>query len=173
MNVTTELVPALRKLGVAPGSVLVFEAPTLDAETDFGSLLTSLLQAVGPDGTLVVPTCTPKEGYPKPTFDPALSPSESGPFSEFFRHQEGVVRSHSPTHSVAALGPLAAEITAGHRSATGRPTPWGEGSFGRGSPWDVLARREACWAGLDVTWKTSPFISYLCALYAEGKQGIT
>ena len=97
---------------------------------------------LGTEGTLAVPTCTEREGMPKPTFDPDLSQSEAGAFSEFFRKQPGVLRSHNPTHSVAALGPAAPLITGGHRAAAGRPSPWGDGAFGHGSPWDVLVARE-------------------------------
>ena len=173
MELIEQLATALRSLNVTRGCVVLFEAPTVDPRIDFNSLLASLKQAIGPEGTLVIPTCTAEEGYPKPTFDPVLSASESGPFSEFFRQQDRVLRSHNPTHSVAAFGPLAVEITAGHRSALGRQTPWGEGSFGHGSPWDVITRREASWVGLDVAWESSPFMAYLSALFAECKQGIT
>ena len=164
----------LAGLGINPGPTALFEAPATDMTAEDAAALLATLQGVlGLEGTLAVPTCTEREGYPKPTFDPALSPSEAGAFSEFFRMQPGVIRSHSPTHSVAALGPGASAITAGHRAAAGRPTPWGDGAFGHGSPWDVLAARAAWWVGLDVEWDTSYFISYLAALLAERQAGIT
>ena len=115
---------------------MIVEAPGGEIQNIEGgpeALAVALQELVKPDGTLVVPTCTPAEGYPKPTFDPLLSPSEMGPFSEFFRKQPGVVRSHSPTHSIAASGALAETLVSGHRTADGRSTPWGEGPFGKGS----------------------------------------
>ena len=84
-----------------------------------------------------------------------------------------MLRSHSTTHSVAALGPGAEAITAGHRAAFGRQTPWGEGPFGIGSPWDVLAERDAWWVMVGGDWAESPFLAYLQAVYAEKHAGIT
>ncbi len=172
-----ELISILNDIGLEAGDILIFEAPGLDIHGIDGGpegLLAALRELVGPGGTLVVPTCTPAEGYPKPTFDPMLSPSEMGPFSEFFRKQPGVLRSHSPTHSIAALGPFAEELISGHRTAWGRPTPWGEGPFGLGSPWDLLYERNAWWVliNTDPTGDT-PFVTYVQALYAERHSGIT
>ena len=166
-----QLITTLRSMGISSGDLILFEAPHLNE--DLASFVVALKQVVGETGTLVIPTCTHREGFPKPTFDPLLSPSEMGPLSEFFRQQAGVVRSFSPTHSVAAAGPAALEITAGHRSAFGRPTPWGEGAFGHGSPWDILAERNAWWIMLDANWNESMFTAYIQALYAERHSGIT
>lgn len=171
------LAETLRKAGVQKGSVLIFEA----ANENFGNnsaeyfreIVGALQALVGEDGTLVVPTCTPIEGYPKPTFDPMLSPSEMGPFSEFFRLEPNVVRSHSTTHSIAALGKHAEELIQGHRYAAGRPTPWGEGPFGRKSPWDWLYDHDAWWVLVDPQWQASPSIQYIQALYSDKHAGIT
>ncbi|HOR01126.1 MAG TPA: AAC(3) family N-acetyltransferase [Anaerolineae bacterium] len=171
-----QLIAMLHSAGITAGDTMLFEAPGTGLDGVRGglpALAEAVQQAIAPHGTLVVPTCTATEGYPKPTFDTVLSPSEAGPFSEFFRQQPGVLRSHSPTHSVAARGPLAEHIVAGHRSAWGRPTPWGEGPFGHGSPWDVLMEQDAWWIMLDGDWGISPFTSYVRALYAERHAGIT
>lgn len=175
----SDLIDILRSMGITPGNVLVFEAPRGEIQNIEGepeSLAATLQEFAGPGGTLVVPTCTPAEGYPKPTFDPMLSPSEMGPFSEFFRKQPDVVRSHSPTHSVAARGALAEELISGHRSAIGRPTPWGEGPFGKGSPWDLLYEHNAWWVLVDAegtSWQNTPFTAFVQALYAESHSRIT
>ncbi len=161
-------------LDFKPGATALFEAPAPEMMAeDAAALLATWNAVLEPEGTLAVPTCTEREGIPKPTFDPALSPSEAGAFSEFFRNQPGVIRSHSPTHSVAALGPGASALTAGHRAAAGRPSPWGDGAFGHGSPWDVLVERSAWWVGLDVAWEASYFSAYLAALIAERQAGST
>ena len=173
---TTQLIDTLQRTGIKTGDVLIFEAPGVTPAHIDGGLnrLVAVLQSlVGSTGTLVVPTCTPAEGYPKPTFDPLLSPSEMGPFSEFFRMQPGVVRSHSPTHSIAARGPLAGSLTAGHRTAAGRPTPWGDGPFGYGSPWDLLYEHNAWWVLIESNiapsdlWAQTPFTAYVQTLYAD------
>jgi neutral ceramidase len=171
-----ELIANLRGLGIPPPILLVVEVSNTEIPESNGGLekLASALQAfVGPVGTLVVPTCTPSEGYPRPVFDPAGTPSEIGPFSEFFRGQADVVRSHNPTHSVAAWGGMANDLVAGHRQARGRATPWGESPFGRGSPWDLLYEHRAWWLIVDVDWEQTPFTAYIKALYVEQHQGIT
>ena len=176
MKLFMGLVEELSHLGISAGDVLVFEWPGSDIrsfKSDPDDVASSLQDLVALNGTLVVPTCTPAEGTPKPTFNPILSPSEMGPFSEFFRKQPDVVRSHSPTHSVAARGARADGIVSGHRAAAGRPTPWGEGPFGKGGPWDVLYECNAWWVLVDPDWSNTPFTSYVQALYAERHRGIT
>jgi neutral ceramidase len=170
-----DLIESLRTAKVSPGSTLVFEAPKLETQQVQGgfSELLQALQKLLAGGLLVVPTCSPTEGRPKKTFDPALSPSEMGPFSEFFRRQPGVLRSHNATHSAAALGPSAGALVGGHRSACGRPTPWGDSAFGKGSPWDLLNERDACWLMIDSCWEKSPFIAFLRTMYSQLNSGIT
>ena len=168
------LAVALRSAGVDDGDILLFEMRDAKPEgTAFPHIVASLQGLVGEGGTVVVPTCTDTEGRPKPTFDPALSPSEAGPFSEFFLHLSGVERSHSTTHSVAALGPGALRLTAGHRAAQGRPTPWGEEAFGHGSPWDLLLDANAWWVVVGDGWEHSYFARFVQTLYAEQHAGIT
>jgi len=156
---------------IASGALIVFEAPHLvpQPSCSFEDILSRLRERLGARGTLVVPTCTPNEGLPKEPFDPVLSPSEGGPFSEFFRRQPGVLRSHNATHSVAALGPLASDITAGHRTAAPRPSPWGDAAFGAGSPWDLLSRRHAIWLLVGADWPASSFVNYVRTLYYENQ----
>jgi len=146
--------------------MVVFEAPHLAPESPdfFHALLAALQGLIGERGTLVVPTCTATEGLPKEPFDPALSPSEAGAFSEFFRKQPGVVRSHNATHSVAALGPLAESVTAGHRAAGPRRSPWGDAAFGIGSPWDLLLEHHALWLLVGADWSSSFLIDYVRTL---------
>ena len=171
-----EFIQKLHTSGVQRGELVAFEASHLtpeDVQGGFADLFAGLTCLVGMDGTLVIPTCTPADEYPKPIFDPDLSPSEMGPFSDFIRHQSGVIRSHSPTHSVAAWGARAAEMVTGHRSAHSRPTPWGDGSFGLGSPWDILYEKDAWWVLVDMRPDQSPMMDYIRAVYAARHAGIT
>jgi neutral ceramidase len=169
------LIAILKQNGVAAGATLVFEANCLENESpEFGASLAAGLESlVSQAGLLVVPTCTPVEGQPKPTFDAFRSPSEMGWFSEFFRRQPGVHRSSNPTHSVAAWGSKASELVSGHRFAAGRQTPWGESPFGLDSPWDRLYSRNSWWVIVNPEWYASPFASFLLSLYHERLQGIT
>jgi aminoglycoside 3-N-acetyltransferase len=105
----------------------------------------ALLDAVTPEGTIVVPTHTggysdpanwhnppiPQEWWPTiyetmPAFDPQVTPSEyMGKIVEVFRSWPDVLRSNHPTVSFAAWGKHAAYITRKHTL---------EYSLGEGSP---------------------------------------
>jgi len=176
MYSSQELMDSLHKMGIQPGDIFAFEAPSTrpaDWEGGFESLLSSLQLLAGPAGTVIVPTCTYHEGYPKPVFDPDLTPSECGEFSEFFRSRPGAIRSHNPTHSVSGIGLEAATITGQHRAAYGRPSPWGDGSLGINSPYDVLYEQNAWWVMLDTDLADDPFIHYVQAVFTQKNQGVT
>ncbi len=105
----------------------------------------ALLDTVGHQGTLVMPTHTagntdpghwenppvPRDWWDTirqemPAFDPRLSPSFGmGAIAECFRQWPGAIRSTHPIGSFAALGPLARALTADHGL---------EPMFGRESP---------------------------------------
>jgi aminoglycoside 3-N-acetyltransferase len=66
-------------------------------------------------GTLVMPTMTWRVVTPQsPVFDELSTPSHVGVLAETFRTRYASHRSLHPTHSVAALGRLAAPLTSGH-----------------------------------------------------------
>jgi aminoglycoside 3-N-acetyltransferase len=66
-------------------------------------------------GTLVMPTMTWRVVTPlSPWFDEVATASHVGVVSELFRREYATHRSLHPTHSVAALGRVAAELTATH-----------------------------------------------------------
>ncbi|GAA2589688.1 BA2930 family N-acetyltransferase [Dactylosporangium fulvum] len=108
------------------------------------AVVLALLDALGPDGTLVMPTHSRQLTEPAdwgnppvpeswwdvirretPPFDPQVTPTYfMGAVVECFRRFPGVLRSNHPTVSFAALGPLAERITAGHTLDDGL----GEGS---------------------------------------------
>ena len=101
----------LRALGVRGGETLLVHS-SLSAlgyvEAGAKTVIAALLDAVGPEGTLVLPTHSwsqMSKGCRR--FDAAATPSCVGTISEFFRTMPGVVRSLHPTHSMAAIGPLA------------------------------------------------------------------
>ncbi len=104
----------LGSLGVMPGAVLVVHTSfraVRPVEDGLEGLIAALRQAVGPDGTLVMPTMTgSRKDEP---FDPAVTPTRNmGIVAESFWRMPGVRRSDHPTSSFAANGPLSREITA-------------------------------------------------------------
>lgn len=131
------LAAQLRLLGVETGEILL-------AHTSLSSLgwvnggavavVQGLLDALGPSGTLVVPTQSadlsdpavwgdppvPEEWWDRiratmPDYDPLITPSRGvGVLPETVRTWPGARRSAHPQTSFAALGPRAAEITEGH-----------------------------------------------------------
>jgi aminoglycoside N3'-acetyltransferase len=106
------IVEQLRELGVESGSVLLVHTSfsnvgSLEGGPD--SLIDSLLEAIGPDGTLVMPSWTDDDDEP---FDPDSTPVEDhlGIVADVFWRRPGVLRG---THAfaVSANGPQAAYIT--------------------------------------------------------------
>jgi aminoglycoside N3'-acetyltransferase len=108
-----ELARQLRDLGVAPGSVLLVHASFRAVRPVEGGplgLIQGLHDALGPDGTLVMPSASEEDDLP---FDPATSPASPslGVVADTFWRLPGVRRSDHP-HAFAAVGPEAARITA-------------------------------------------------------------
>lgn len=114
MPVTTieELAAQLRALGVARGGVLLVHTSfraVRPVEGGPDGLIDALRIALGPTGTLVMPTMTDGET----PFDPTSTPTHAmGIVAETFWRRRGVLRSTHPAGSFAADGPLAAHITA-------------------------------------------------------------
>jgi aminoglycoside 3-N-acetyltransferase len=105
-----QVVEQLGALGVRQGGVLLVHTSFKAVRPVEGGplgLIAALRAAIGPQGTLVMPTMTSGETV----FDPRSTPTESmGITAELFWRQPGVVRSTHPGGSFAAEGPLAEQI---------------------------------------------------------------
>lgn len=79
--------------------------------------------------TLSMPThtyCYPRGVSARPPlFDPRETRSLVGSLTDHFWRMDGVLRSLHPTHSIAALGPMAPNLTADHETCD---TPCGKGT---------------------------------------------
>ena len=145
---TDRLVADLRELGVPSGATVMVHTSLRSLGWVVGgaqAVLAALRDAVGPDGTLVMPTqswqlCdpaflaeTPPSWWPTirehlPFYDPPTSPSQAmGAVAELFRTLPGAVRSPHPHRSISAAGPQAVRITARHPldSPAGEESPLG------------------------------------------------
>ncbi|MBM7442283.1 aminoglycoside 3-N-acetyltransferase [Streptomyces sp. HB132] len=125
-------------LGVRRGGVLLVHASMRSVGEDAGRMAEALCRALGPEGTLAVPTFTPENSDTSrfhldhvrglsdeareavlaamPAFDPAVTPAPSmGALSETVRLTPGALRSAHPQTSFAALGPGAPKLLTDHR----------------------------------------------------------
>lgn len=105
----------LLSLGVRSGDVLIVHAAFSRIRPIEGGplgLIDALLAALGPSGTLVMPSMSDDDERP---FDAAATPcvENMGIVAETFWRMPGVLRSDNP-HAFAAIGPRAAEIVAAH-----------------------------------------------------------
>lgn len=109
-----EVIHQLLTLGVRTGGVLlVHTAFSRVGPVECGplGLIEALRAAVGPGGTLAMPSMADDDEH---VFDPATTPCAGmGVVADTFRRLPGVLRSDSP-HAFAAIGPQADRITAPH-----------------------------------------------------------
>lgn len=104
------LITQLHTLGVRPGQTLIVHTSYRALRPIEGgplTLIAALRAALGPSGTLVMPTMSAGDA----PYDPATTPSlDMGITAELFRQQPGVIRSPHPGASFAAIGPNAPAI---------------------------------------------------------------
>jgi aminoglycoside N3'-acetyltransferase len=109
-----QLLRQLRDLGVASGGVLLVHCALSEVgpvEQGPLGLIRALHAALGPEGTLVMPSMTDDDDH---LFDPRQTPCLGmGVVADTFWRLPGVLRSDSP-HAFAARGPQAAHIFAPH-----------------------------------------------------------
>lgn len=159
MGIDPEAVKAIfAGCGIRRGDVLVLHADALAAaqvsngtlEEKMEALVEGILELLGPEGTLVMPTFTYSATRGE-RFDPAETPSTVGQLTEHFRRSPGVLRTRHPIFSFAATGPLAPELA---RCNLGD-------CFGPGTAFDLLALRDAWWACLACSFDRVTFVHYL------------
>jgi aminoglycoside 3-N-acetyltransferase len=147
---TQSLAAGLSALGMRAGEVVLVHSSMKRLGFVVGgvqAVVQAVLDVLGPDGTVVVPTHTPDNTDPAdwqhppvpeawwpairqqaPGFDRSRTPSRwMGVLAEAVRTWPGAVRSDHPQVSFAALGKHAAAIAEGHRldDALGEQSPLG------------------------------------------------
>ncbi len=179
----------LRALGIREGDAVLMHsratsvgrAHDLNKAPDLGMkwVVEALLDAVGTDGLLAVPTFTKTfaQGSDGPTgeiWHPDRTPSRVGSLTNYILKWPGRIRSDHPTHSVAAIGKRAAEFCAGHS--------WREGAttFDWKGPWGKLVEwgGKILWLGTDMRtqtavhtvedWMRLPYMATCVALVDDG-----
>jgi len=151
------IVEALRAVGVQPEGLIIVHSSLSRLGWVVGgahSVVSALIEAVGPEGTVVMPSMSanlsepsrweappvPESWWPTirdemPAYDAVLTPLVGmGAVAECFRHLPGTVRSEHPAVSLMANGPLAQEVLRPHNMRV---------AFGEGSPLSRLYELDA------------------------------
>lgn len=144
----SEVSELLAALGVRPGDTVMLHSALMTLGLIDGGIAAfhgAVRDAIGPDGTLIVPTFT-WSFRRNEVYDVRRSPvpKSLGATPEFLRMQEGVLRSLDPLFSMAAEGPRAAELTQRESKAC----------FGLGSAYERLFRSDVLFIALGITYST-------------------
>ena len=146
-----DLVEQFRRCGLADGQTVIVHMAMSKLGYVIGGaevVIRALIQALGAEGTLLMPTQSwknldpvrgvhhpvPEAWWPAirehwPAYDPATTPSSNmGAVAEMLRTWPGARRSAHPARSFAALGRRAAWLTEGHmlEDALGETSPLGK-----------------------------------------------
>ena len=126
----SRLLSMLEELGLQTGDAVMVHSAVgqfNNVESGADGILEAIVARIGDGGTLLVPT------FPhwltairaNAAFDARETPSAMGVLTERVRRMPQAHRSLHPTHPIGAIGPLAAELTAGHHEL---PFAFGEGT---------------------------------------------
>ena len=163
-----EITRALHRVGVRRGDTVMFHSSLSSMGWVVGgadTVIDGFLEAVGPAGTVVVPTlCRMPDGERHLTFDRwhiKTSVSCVGRITEVLRHRPDAVRSDHGTHSVAAIGPRAGELTANHGASGPRLGPWGPRAFAGESPWQKFYDWNVAYCFLGVNFHYNTMVHFV------------
>lgn len=136
-----DITKALFELGITEGDTLLVHSGLSKVgkiEGGAQTVIDAIEGIIGKDGTLVVPTFSRRDfpnAYKTWYMD---KPSDTGYLTEYFRKLPFVYRSNQETHSVAARGKLAYELTYQHKWFGPHICPYGEYAFADSSPWQKM-----------------------------------
>lgn len=155
-----QIVSAFRELGARPADILLIHSSLKSfGQVEGGpeSVIDAAKETVTASGTVVFPTLVQRDfqnAYRN--WDMNRSPSDVGLITETFRLLPDSVRSDQATHSVAAWGSRAAEITAEHAGYGPRMGVFGDYCFSYSSPWQKMYLNQALivFIGIDMVYNT-------------------
>ena len=127
-----DIVDALREMGIEGGGALLVHSSLSSmgyVEGGADTVVDALLEVLGEEGTLMVPTFTHSGTE---YYDPLTSPSKNGAITEAVRRRPAAVRSLHPTHAPTAIGRYAEAFMRDHLK---------RGPLGVDCPVDRLARQ--------------------------------
>jgi aminoglycoside 3-N-acetyltransferase len=174
----SDVVAAARAVDIARADTIMFHSSLSSMGTVVGgpdTVIDGFLDAVGPEGTVAVPTLCHWEPDEKPfvfdRWDPETCPSYVGRITETLRQRPEALRSNHPTHSVAAVGRRAVELTANHGASGPRPSHFGSAAFAHQSPWQRLVDWDAAYCFIGVTFWVNTMVHYVESVLAERALG--
>ena len=151
-----DIAEAFVRVGLEKGDTCVFHSSFKSlgpVEGGAAAVIGAFLDVIGETGTLVAPTLSQKDFFNTYNTWSLDKPSEVGYLTEYLRTMPGSLRSDQATHSVAARGKDAWELTHEHTAYGPRPCPFGEYAFADSSPWYKLYLRNARVVFIGVTMK--------------------
>lgn len=128
-----DIVKSLEQIGVRSGESLMMHSSLSSmgyVEGGADAVADALLEVLGSEGTLMVPTFTHSGTE---YFDPLISPSKNGAITEAVRKRPKAIRSLHPTHAPTAFGKYATEFMKDHLE---------RGPLGIDSPVDRIAKKD-------------------------------
>lgn len=161
----TEIKTALDEVGITNGQTIMVHSDLTrigwvdNAKSRVDILefyFKSIINQIGPEGTVVVLSCTESFARDGVAFHYEESPSEQGVFSEFIRTKDHSVRSMHPLFSVTAYGAKATLICGSEICKTG---------FGYGSPFRKLYETDAKILCIGVDLLSMTFIHHVEQMY--------
>lgn len=169
-----DVAAAFRRVGVKTGDTVMLHSSLSSMGTVVGgadAVIDGMLDAVGPTGTVAAPTLCrsqPERGsYVFDTWDVETTPCYTGAVAETLRRRPESVRSDHATHSVAAIGARAVALTANHGASGLRRGPFGPNAFAADSPWERLAKWNAAYCFIGVTFRVNTMVHYVESLIVE------
>ena len=133
MITNADLVEGLFNMGIRNGEHLMVHSSLKSlgyVEDGANTVVEALLETIGSNGTLMVPTFTHSNTE---YYDPTESPSKNGAITEAIRKRSDSVRSLHPTHAVTVIGPDAEELVLNDLNC---------GPLGKGCALDLLSKRQ-------------------------------
>ena len=161
---------AVEALGIQRGDIVLLHSSFKSmgyVEGGAESVIGGFLDAIGSEGTLVLPTFCQKnfsKAYETWHMD---KESDTGYLTNYFRKRDGSSRSDQATHSVAACGKLASYLTETHGKTHKRFGNFGDTPFAGDSPWEKMYKLDAKIALLGVDGMKITFRHYAEYLYIE------
>lgn len=172
MTVVTEkdITKAVCALGVQKGDIVLVHSSFKSmghVEGGAETVIHGFFNAVGEEGTLVFPTLCQKnfeKSYETWHLD---KESDVGYLTNYFRKRPGSLRSDQATHSAAACGKYAYELTKTHGHTHKRFGNMGDTPFSADSPWEKMYHMHAKVILLGVSPLFITFRHYAEYLYVE------